>query len=150
VLAVEPVSLIESGRVLGVTLADRSKGAAPPGVPAETEDWSADEPEIRGALLGCGSVDRPGALRHGTARGGRNRRRRRRVRRLRRPLWRALLERLRQLGLRSLDAKLTRARRESTGASRDEAALELLRAYYVVSLARRLDIVEGALAPLGD
>ena len=150
VLAVEPVSLIESGRVLGVTLADRSKGAAPPGVPAETEDWSADEPEIRGALPSAAAQSIGQAL--------------------------SAMEQLAEVGiaaavegfadcadrcgalflnacatrLRSLDAKLTRARRESTAASRDEAALELLRAYYVVSLARRLDIVEGALAPLGD
>ncbi len=149
-LAVEPVSLPEPARVVSVTLAAEPAPGGSAGAPADTEDWAAEEPEFNAAhpsaaaqLLSralsameqvadvgiaaatetfAGYADRCGAL-----------------------FLNACATRLR-----SLDEKLTRARRESTPASRDEAALQLLRAYYVASLARRLDIVEGALEPLGD
>ena len=152
VLCVEPVSAIEGERVLSFTLGEDAAGqpetADEP--PDSAEDWTADEPEATGALPTAAGAILNEALAdvEQTAESG-----------LAAAIDTARAEETAARcdtlflgtpasGMRKLGRALARAQREPSPEARADAAAALLRAYYIFSLARRLEVVEGALAPL--
>ena len=152
VLCAEPVSLIEDGRVLSLTLAGPGAGQAEARAVAAADgaDESAEEPDVNGSIPGAAGALLIEALAEmeqiaetglGAAPAGeRFRENAGRAKALFLATPAAALERLAEA--------LDRARRGPAAETRAAAASALLRAYYVASLARRLEVVERALAPL--
>ena len=151
ILCAEPVSVIDGARVWCVTLAeDRDRGDAPAATEDAGEDWTGDEPEPSGAATSAAGAILNAALAdmeqtaetglgtaHDEARYEENAAR-----------CEALFLRTPAASLRKLGLAIARAHREPSPEARGSAAKALLHAYYVASLARRLDSIESALAPL--
>lgn len=150
-LCVEPVSLIHGQRTLSLTLSeDGGAGHAQAASEDAIEEWTADEPEATGAassaagaVLNAAVADIEQAAESGMSVGNDPTRYDDSARRLE-----ALFLRTPAASLRKLASALARTHREPSQETRGDAATQLLRACYVISLAQRMEVIEAALAPL--
>jgi len=150
-LCVEPVSVIDGGRVWCLTLAeDPDRAGAPAPADDAVGDWADDEPEPGGAatpaaggILNAAMADMEQTAETGLAAARDGARYEENAARCE-----ALFLRTPAANLRRVCLAIARAHREPSPEARGCAATALLQGYYVISLARRLDVVESALAPL--
>jgi hypothetical protein len=150
-LCVEPVSVIQDGRVLCLTLAeDTGQAEAQAGGEDVAEEWMADEPEVTvaavsasGAILSGALADLEQTAETGLAAAHERARYDEHAGRCE-----SLFLRTVAAGLRKLGGEMERAQRDPSAKSRAGAAGALLKVYYVASLAQRMETIEAALAPL--
>jgi len=151
VLCVEPVSVIQTGRVMCLTLSDDTgRVDATAGAENAAEDWMADEPEVTSAAVSAAGAMLSGALAdlEQTAETGLAASNDRTRYDDHAGRCESLFLHTVAAGLRKLGCEMERAQRDPSAESRAGAAAALLRAYYVASLAQRMEAVEAALAPL--